>query len=75
MAWDDFRGASQALDHALRALHRHEAEDSPVSWDRAGATTSLGRSDAALQVKREQWTRLTRAQRARAARRAAEGGS
>ncbi len=63
MAWDDFRGASQALDHALRALHRHEAEDS------AGGAWGSPRGEGAMQVRRDQWTRLTRAQRARKARR------
>ncbi len=69
MAWDDFRGASQAFDVAVRALHRHEAEDS------VGAGWVAPRGEGAMQVRRDQWTRLTRAQRARAARRAAEGGS
>ncbi len=63
MAWDDFRGASQAFDAAVRALHRYEAEDS------VGAGWVAPRGEGAMQVRREQWTRLTRAQRARKARR------
>ncbi len=67
MAWDDFRGASQAFDAAVRALHRSEGlavgeSDRP---DKALRPGKRGGLDQARLDWNEYHPRLTRAQQAR----------